>query len=112
MDGANDRAVLFPGEVSKDLHDVGGREGVKTRSGLIQENQTGIGDELDTDGATLALTAGDTLNEGSTDAGVGALRQLQVMDELLNTIQFLTKGALELQLGRELKTLLDSHGLE
>ena len=96
MDGANNCAILFPGEVAEDLHDVSGSERIQTSGWLIKEDQTRIGDQLDSDGATFALTAGNALNEGSTDAGVSTFRQLQVVDELLNTIQFLAERALEL----------------
>ena len=112
MDSGHDSAVLTDGEIAKDFHDRSGSEGIKTSGGLIEEDERGVSDQLDTNGGTLALTTGDTLDEGATDLGVGTLVELEVSDEELDTRHLFGHGSGELQLGGELEALTNSHSLE
>lgn len=112
MDGRDDRATLLASQVAKNLHDAGGREGVETCGGLIEENQTGVSDKLDTNRCALALTARYTLDEGTTDASLLTLDQLEILDQLGHTRQFGFNGARELQLRSKFEALAHSHGLE
>jgi hypothetical protein len=56
MDCADDSPVVFSGKVTKGLHHRCCCERVKTSGGLIEENQAGVSDKLDTNAGSLALT--------------------------------------------------------
>ena len=102
MNRTDNRTTIFPGEVTEDLHHVCGREGIKTGGWLIEEDETGIGDQLDTDGGSLTLATGDTFHERSSDSRVLALCQLEICDEFSNASHLHWEGAWELELCREL----------
>ena len=72
MNGLDDGSSLF-GKILESLHDRGCRERIKTCGRLIQEDQVRIRDKLDTDGCSLSLTTGHTLDERSSDLGILAL---------------------------------------
>ena len=112
MNRTDNRATIFPGKIAKNLHHVSSSEGVETGRWLVKEDETGIGDQLDTDGGSLTLTTGDTLDKGSTDSGIGALSQFEVGDKLPNARYLLWKCAWELELSREFETLSYGHRLE
>jgi len=112
MDRAYDCAVTVTSEVTESFHHAGCREGVETRGRLIQENQTGVSDELDTDRGTLALTTGYTLDEGTADPGVLTLLELQGDDEFVYTLDLLLVSAGELESRRKLEALANRHRLE
>jgi hypothetical protein len=48
---------------------------------LIEEEDGGVGDELDANGGALALAPGDALDERTADESVGALLQLQLRQQ-------------------------------
>ena len=102
MNRTDNRATIFPSEITEDFHHVCGCEGIETGGWLIEEDETGIGDQLDTDGGSLTLATGDTLDKRSTDSGIGALSQLQVVDKFIDARNLHWKGAWELELSREL----------
>jgi len=102
MNRTDNRATIFPGEVTQNLHHVRGGEGIETGCWLIEENETGVGDQLDTDGGSLTLAAGDTLDERSSDSGVLALCQLKICDKLFDARHLHWEGAWKLEFSREL----------
>lgn len=112
MNRANDCTTVLPGKISKDFHDVRGCERVKTGRWLIKEDQTRVCDQLDTDGCSFTLTAGDTLDKRTADSGIGALGQLQVVDELVDACYFHWQSAWKFEFGSELETLSYRHRLE
>lgn len=103
---------MLASQVSEGLHHRGGSEGIQTGGGLIQEDEGGVSDELDTDGGSLTFSTRDTLDEGTTDLGVLALHQLQFVDDLLNSRHLFVVRAGKLELGSELEALTHSHRLE
>lgn len=112
MNGTDNCATILSCQVTKNLHHICGCERIKTSCRFIEEDQTGVSDQFNTDGSTLALTTGYTLNEGTTDPRVGTLCQLQVMDELVDTCNFLGQSAWQLELGSKFETLPYGHRLE
>jgi hypothetical protein len=102
MDRTDDRSSIFFGQVAEDFHNICGCEGVETRCRLVKEDQTWICDQLDTDGGTLTLATGDTLDKGSTDSRVLTLGQLEIHDELIDARYLLGKRSWQFELGSEL----------
>ena len=102
MNRTNDRASIFPGEIAKDFHHICGCERIQTGRWLVEENETWVRDQFDTNGGSFTLTTGDTLDKWASNPGIGALRQLEVENELVNARDLHWKTAWQLEFGCEL----------
>jgi hypothetical protein len=71
VDGGYDTLASLSSEVVKQFADAASFEGIKSRGWFIEHDKTGVGDQLDTDGGTLALSAGKNLAVDGTDLAVG-----------------------------------------
>ena len=78
MDGGHDSASTV-GETTHGFHDGEGLEAVESAGGLVQEEHRRVGDQLDPNGHTLALAAGDPACPLVPDDGVDGLSQAQVL---------------------------------
>jgi len=111
MDSLDDCAPLVC-QIFESLHNTRGCERIKTSCRLIQEDKTGVSNELDSNRCSLALTTWDSFNEWTSDLCALAFSETELTKDLVNSLDFLLDCAWKLQLGRELKTLPDGESLE
>ena len=86
MNGGYDTLASLSSEVVKQFADAASFEGIKSRGWFIKHDKTGVGDQLDTDGGTLALSAGKNLAVDGTDLAVGEVGQPEVFHDLLDEL--------------------------
>lgn len=79
MNGENDRFVLRVGQLPQQVHQNVSGETIQPRSGLVQNYQCGVGNELVRDGSALLLAPADALNHVAANHGVRAVLQLQLV---------------------------------
>mmetsp|Transcript_28344 Transcript_28344/g.65734 ORF Transcript_28344/g.65734 Transcript_28344/m.65734 type:complete len:211 (+) Transcript_28344:1704-2336(+) len=91
------------GDLLEDLAKLHSREGVKSRSGFIEKDESGLGDEFDSDTGALAFSTGDSLDEGSSHNGVSTLGQSEFFQHPFRQFVELAVGGgtCETELGRE-----------
>lgn len=89
MNGRNDDQVVLLRNVLHERNDLerGGR--VKTRSGLVKEEELRAGDELRSNTDTTLLTTGNTLPDGSADQVVGLALKTESSQERLDALNAL-----------------------
>lgn len=74
MDGGH-YCLAFLGEPCQQLNDLEGSSRVESCCGLVQENDVGVGDQLDADGCSFPFAPRDTFNESVADLHVAAVLQ-------------------------------------
>ena len=70
------RAVRAVGEPGQQLHDVAVELGVQAGGGLVEEQQAGLGQQLDGGGHALALTARELLDTLRSEEHTSELQSL------------------------------------
>eukprot|EP01084_Bolivina_argentea_P126509 223980_1 len=82
VDDHGDGGLSTDAEALEEAAQVEGGGGIETRGGLVQEEDSGAGGQLDTDGATLALTTRDTTGGLVADLDVAGLAETEDLDDL------------------------------
>ncbi len=70
MNGGDDEFVLLFGEPWEELDDFEGVGAVEAGSGLVQNDDHGIGNELDSDGDSFSLPSWNGLFAAASNVGV------------------------------------------
>lgn len=84
MDGTQDIAAIVVSHVLQPHDHIVGRIGVQTAGGLVQENQLGFHDELNTHTGAFLLSTRYTSNHVIPNKGVCTFLQAQVFQHLLH----------------------------
>lgn len=101
------------GKIPEDLHKNRRGIGVKSRRRLVQEDQTWLRDELNRDRRPLPLSSGHSLEERATNACLGALIELKVINDSVNLgLQVLAVGAMQSETRCEFDALADSESFK
>ncbi len=108
MDRAHHSLALLAGQSVQELANTARLERVKTGSGLVKEDNGRVRDELNTDGASLALTTREYLFLGVSDHALRDVRHAEIVDDLLHKQVLLIFGDLKLQSSSESESL--THG--
>ena len=98
------------GELAEETDGVVGGLAIETGGGLVEEDEdAGLGDQLDTNGHTLALFDRET-GADATDEGIGQIMKLQKINDGVDVLELLLTGNLTglTKEGRELEGLTDS----
>lgn len=88
MDGGDHSLTLLDSQLAQVFHDLSSNERVEASGGLIQEDQRGIRDKLNTHRSTFALSSRNTLHKRSTDVSVLSFVKLELFDQSVNTSDF------------------------
>ena len=85
VDGADDSTTFSVSERAHQLADTISSDGVKTRSGFIEEDDGRVVDEFDTDVGSAFFTTRETLDQtGNTHDGVLAVGELEFVKHILS----------------------------
>jgi len=90
------------------LADRSGLEGVQSGSGFIKHDQTGVRDQLDTDGCTFTFTTRENLAVDTTDLTVLNVEQSQLGDDSNDIGILLSFGRCQFQTSGESHRLHNS----
>lgn len=109
MDGGDDRPAGF-GQPVQEPDQVEGGGGVEASGGLVQEDQGGVDQQLDSHRRPLPLPSREAANQAIADVGVGALLEPQRLNHAVHERDLLLlcfvgqshiRDELESLLGRE-----------
>lgn len=86
MDRGYDTLAFLSSEVVKQFTNAASLERIEPRGWFIKHDETGVGNQFDTDGGTLALAAGKNLAVDGTDLAVGEVGKPEVFHDLLDEL--------------------------
>lgn len=112
MDGGDDINSSF-GEVLEVLNDIESRGRVESGSRLIEEQHSGVSEELDSDGGSLSLSSGDSSDEFISDSCVLTFLESEFDDDIFDSpLLFLETDFGESEIGDEGESFSGSEGSE
>lgn len=108
MDSGNDTLALLASKIVKKAANGASLEGIETGSRFIKQNEGGVGNELNTNGGTLALTTRENLTANITDLRVSQVHETELSLNGTNQKILLIVGRGKLETSSEGKCL--THG--
>ena len=99
VNGGDDCFPFGPGKVVQDLHYSEGFEAVQARGRLIEDDQSWVSYEFDTDRSSLPLTTRDGLVQRGADLSIFALLKTELVNDPLhsNLLYALCRSQLKLR---------------